>query len=415
MIGSSTLVSCGIGYGVSYAIPHIESLLKSAFKDSAITQEFNNVFYGLGIIDKDKKEKATYKSISGNKNYVKFHFKLSSNITSKRFSDKIDDIKEKLNISNLEIGYNNNRMFFKVRYDERDILYFNFFNTKEPTLVPLGLDEDGEVVTADLNIDSHWLIGGATNCGKSTLIRAIIFFLVKTQAYDLILVDLKQGMEFGKLKDLKGVIGYAEDVAEAMELIEWYESKAIERMKIIKEAGCTDFKEYNNKYPGKMKRMVLIIDEFADLVPKKVAKGEISPIDVLINLARKCRAPGMHIIISTQRPSRDVVEGSLKNNFTALIGLRTNNDTNSKIIIDQSGLQNLSLGECIAVLKGKNYFFYTMLLVGKQLEDLIKKYTKSDEEKKANVLDDQVEQPTVDGEELDDKAVNDLVESLTTK
>lgn len=412
MIASCALAGCGI----SYAIPYIQSIVKNRLKDSSIIEEFNRVFYGLKVIDKEKNEKATYKSISGNKNYVKFYFKLSPNITSKVFTNKIEEIKEKLNISNLEIGYEDYRMFFKVRYDERDILYFSFFNTSEPTLVPLGLDEDDNVVTGDLNVDSHWLIGGATNCGKSTLIRAIIFFFVKTRAYDIILVDLKQGMEFGKLKDLKGVIGYAENVPDAMKLIEWYEVKSIERMKIIKAAGCKDFQEYEKKFPKKMKRMVLIIDEFADLVPKKTSKKEISPIDVLIDLARKCRAPGMHIIISTQRPSKDVVEGSLKNNFTALIGLRTNNEVNSKIIIDQGGLQKLSVGECIAVLKGRNRFFYTMLLVGKQLDELIEKFKKTDKDEEATVLEVPVEEPTTEDEQgLDDKEVNDLVNSLTTK
>lgn len=376
MMLSSTLL---LGFGVSYA-PTLYSYMKEKyFKGSKIKDEFNRVFYGLGIIDEKKKERATYQYMKGNKNYVKFVFKLTDNITSKIFEKNSEAIKEKLNVSNLQIGHEKGRMFLKVRYDERDILYFSFFDSPS-TLIPLGLDEDDNLVCCDLDVDSHLLIAGATNCGKSTMIRAIIFFLIKSGVYDIMLIDLKQGMEFRKLKNLRGVVGYAEDIVSACGLIKIYYKLAIERIREIRDAGFDNYSEFNAVHPGVLKRMFLIIDEFAELVPRKKKQGEPDIVDDLISLARVCRAAGMHILLSTQRPSKEVCDGSLKNNFTALIGLRTNNGVNSKIIIDENGLEDLRMGECKALLKGRMKEFYTMLLKGEQLTDLIKEYTRTEDE-----------------------------------
>ena len=358
-------------------------LVGDIMKDSPFVEEFYKVFHALDIADKGMprvvKSGKRYIKFDGYyrcKRYVTFRFKTSRNLLFSIVEKKLDDLKYALGVDNLKAEWKDRRLYLTVRYKKTDIIKFRLIESIS-TMIPLGFDLDDEVIYWDITKDSHALVGGATNCGKSTLLRSIIFFLVASGQYHIMLADLKEGLEFNTLQHLKGVIEFADNIDDTMVLIKRYFDIAINRMKIIKDAGCKDFQAYDKKHPGEMKRMFLIIDEFAELIPRHKKKGDDDVIDVLINLARRCRAAGMHIILATQRPSADVIDGSLKANFTALIGLRTNNGVNSKIIIDETGLEDLDVGEAKAILCGKNNWFYTMLLEGKQLESMTNQYSVS--------------------------------------
>jgi S-DNA-T family DNA segregation ATPase FtsK/SpoIIIE len=108
------------------------------------------------------------------------------------------------------------------------------------------------------------------------------------------------------------------------------------RYDLFYEKDVKDIKEYNKKFKlKKMDYQILIVDEFADLDAKS------DDMNLLKLLARKSRACGIHILLSTQRPSSKILDGDIKANITSILGLKTINSTNSSIIIDEVGLEKL--------------------------------------------------------------------------
>ncbi|OON99122.1 MAG: hypothetical protein ATN35_02105 [Epulopiscium sp. Nele67-Bin004] len=340
-----------------------------------LQREFNSVFYALGILDKDKGEKVYFRHTLGNQNYMEFCFGLDETVTVSRFQFRLEDIRSKLALDNLEIEAYERAMYFTVRNQRREPLIFKSHDVPE-SHIPLGYNDFNRLICWNLSIDAHCLVGGSTGGGKSTLIRSIIFHLIINTSSDLILVDLKAGLEFSPLRNLKNVISYGDCIYDAEQAIYAVTDECNRRLKLLKKDECKDIQAYNSGKRVKLNRLFLIIDEFADLATLKRKKDEPNPIADLIELSRKCRAVGIHLILSTQRPSAKILSGELKGNFTALIGLRTNDMTNSRVIIDKNGLEALSVGESISVLAGKTEEFRTQLLEGKQLSELIKLYAK---------------------------------------
>ncbi len=381
------LVECLAAIIVGWNYDKLFLYYKKKKTKQQIQKEFDNVFYALRILDEEQKEKVYFRHTLGNSNYIEFAFSLDENVTVSRFQARLEDIKAKLCLDNLEIEAYNRLMYFTIRNKNRKPIPFRLHQLKE-NLIPLGYNDFNSLVTWDISVDAHMLIGGSTGGGKSTLIRSIIFHLVVNTKSELMLVDLKSGLEFSPLKNLNNVTAYGENVNEAIQIIEAVHIECDKRLKLLNKSACKDIKAYNsNNRKKKLSRLFLVVDEFADLAYIKKKKDEVHPLDLLIELSRKSRAVGIHLILATQRPSAKVLSGELKSNFTALIGLRTNDITNSRVIIDTSGLEELNIGESITILGGNQTKFRSMLLEGEQLKELILQNSKSSESAAPNRLE----------------------------
>jgi len=204
----------------------------------------------------------------------------------------------------------------------------------------LGKDVAGKPICADLANMPHLLIAGTTNSGKSVLVNAILTSLLLNNTpaeMRLLLVDPKR-VELtgynGVPHLLAPVVVDAERVTGALQ---WVLKEMGQRYQKFSDANVRNIAGYNALGQEKLPYLVIVIDELADLMMLAPEQTEHS----LTRLAQLARATGIHLIISTQRPSVDVLTGLIKANFPARIAFMVASNTDSRVILDQPGADRL--------------------------------------------------------------------------
>jgi S-DNA-T family DNA segregation ATPase FtsK/SpoIIIE len=199
----------------------------------------------------------------------------------------------------------------------------------------LGQKVDGGKVWMNLMDNPHLLIAGTTGSGKSTLLHNIIGNVFNYNDASLYLIDAKR-IEFSnyeKMKNTQVYNTYDDTVEFLSNMVEVME----DRYNKIRSGWD----------PNDFKPILIIIDEFADLIMQD--KGDVF-FNKLCRLAQKCRAAHMSIILSTQRPSVNIINGAIKANFPARIACKVASHVDSKVILDTTGAENL-LGNGDALLR----------------------------------------------------------------
>lgn len=222
---------------------------------------------------------------------------------------------------------------------EKPLQLFDLFtNTNVPKgdlVCLLGQRVDGEKVWMDLLQNPHMLVAGTTGSGKSTLLHNIIANVYNYNNAMLILMDPKriEFSQYEKMKDTQVHYTYDASIEVLNNLLDLMEDR-YNKIRI----------GWN---PKDFKPVLLIVDEFADLIMQD--KGDMF-FEKLCRLAQKCRAARISIILSTQRPSVNIINGSIKANFPARIACKVASHVDSKIILDSSGAEDL-LGKGDAFLR----------------------------------------------------------------
>jgi S-DNA-T family DNA segregation ATPase FtsK/SpoIIIE len=227
----------------------------------------------------------------------------------------------------------------------RPILESTEFRTmSSPLALALGRNVSGEVVVADLEKMPHLLIAGTTNSGKSVCITALTTCLVMNNSpHDLKLVMLDPKMvELVRFNGLPHLLGKVETETERMQaVLRWALAEMDARYRLLADAKARNIETYNHKMvlknKSKMPRIVILIDELADLMMSAPDQTEHS----LIRLAQMARATGMHLVVATQRPSTDVVTGLIKANFPARMSFAVASSIDSRVILDNTGAESL--------------------------------------------------------------------------
>ncbi len=210
----------------------------------------------------------------------------------------------------------------------------------------LGRTITGEPVTIDVAKMPHMLIAGTTGSGKSVCINSFICTLIYTrspQDVRLIMVDPKV-VELTVYNDIPHLVTpVITEPKKVVKALGWLCDEMERRYQMISKFGVRNIEGLNAKIRNenipaeKLPYIVLIMDEFADLM-STVGKD----IETYVaRLAAKARAAGIHLILATQRPSADVITGTIKNNFPARIAFAVSSGTNSRIILDEGGAENL--------------------------------------------------------------------------
>ncbi len=216
-----------------------------------------------------------------------------------------------------------------------------------------GVKVMGDSFVFDLASAPHLLIGGTTGSGKSVCIHALILSLLKTNLSDMLklcFIDAKH-VEFNDYNDLKDylflpVITETEDAYKALLSIS---DEMSMREKKFAAKGVRNIDEYINAGESDIPRIIIIVDELADLILKN---GEIESI--LVTLAQKARSAGIHLILATQRPDAQTFTGLLRSNIPSRIALTVQKSSESKIIIDEIGAERLTgYGDMIVKLSGE--------------------------------------------------------------
>ncbi|WP_180950235.1 FtsK/SpoIIIE domain-containing protein [Pygmaiobacter massiliensis] len=236
----------------------------------------------------------------------------------------------------IDIRYTYKQIQIEVfEQNQKSVYEYETIHCKGDVEFPVGYDCRGKAVTCDLSSgEPHMLIAGETGSGKSTVLRSIITNLILDKDVKLHLIDLKRGAEFQIFAKCRNVVDFARTKGEAERVLSAISREVDRRYDLFFSHDCVDIKEYNRKYKG-LGYEVLIVDEFADLCLEKAT------IQSLEEISAKARACGIHIIISTQRPDAKILNGRIKANVTTVLGLKTMNETNSRIILDKGGLELL--------------------------------------------------------------------------
>lgn len=209
----------------------------------------------------------------------------------------------------------------------------------------LGKDIAGNLITFDVAKMPHLLVAGTTGSGKSVCINTILMsFLYKASPEELklILIDPK-AVEMDVYNGIPHLmIPVVTNPKKAAGTLQWACTEMDRRYDLMKNTQVRNLEAYNtycetHEDYEKMPRIVVIIDELADLM--MVSSKEVE--DCICRLCAKARAAGIHLIVATQRPSADVVTGLIKANIPSRIAFTVDNALNSRIIMDESGAEKL--------------------------------------------------------------------------
>ena len=212
---------------------------------------------------------------------------------------------------------------------------------KSPLGFVIGKDIAGVPVVADLAKMPHLLVAGQTGSGKSVMINDILTSLLYRNSpadLKLILVDPKQ-VELTPYNDIPHLLTpVINEPEKCISALKWAVAEMERRLKAMSEVGRRNIVEYNNlKKEEGMPYIVIVIDELADLM--MMAARDVEAL--IVRLAQKARAAGIHLVLATQRPSVDVITGLIKANVPARIAFTVASQIDSRTIIDQMGAEKL--------------------------------------------------------------------------
>jgi len=206
--------------------------------------------------------------------------------------------------------------------------------------ISIGEDVSTECITYNLVDMPHMIVAGQTGSGKSVFLHNVILSLIMQytpQECQLVLIDPKV-VEFNFYKNEPHVVGLASTPSKACNIIEDLCELMNSRYEMFAEMGCQDIVSYNNRASEKLPRIVLIIEELADLALS--ARDDI--IVNLLKLTFKARACGIHVILCTQRPDSKQLSGKLKNNFQCRVAFSVACHQDSQTILGRKGAEILT-------------------------------------------------------------------------
>lgn len=320
-------------------IEELKENLSRALKNFGIDGEIGEVFEGPLLYD--------------------VQFKLAEGSKFSSVENIIKDISREMGISGVRVSQIPNSVYisFEIPKAKADIVPFapviysaEFVRAVYALPICVGVNMHGEPVMKDLSKMPHLLVAGTTGSGKSVGLNSFILSLINKKKPDelkLVLVDPKR-IEFSMYNNQKYLLRpVITDMNSASACLSQLVGEMNERYTLFEKEMVRNIGEYHKK-GGKMPYIVCVIDEFADLImfDKSVEK-------VVQMLAQKSRAAGIHLIIATQRPSVDVITGTVKANLPTRLSYKVSSPTDSMTILNTDGAEDL-LGKGDSLLLEEN-------------------------------------------------------------
>ena len=288
-----------------------------------------------------------------------------------------------------------------------------FMNAPSKLTFALGKDVSGEFKYADLTRMPHLLVGGSTNSGKSVCLNTIIssilyratprevkFVMIDPKRVELSLYDGIPHLLAPVIKDVKQAAGIFRSVLKEME----------ERYDRFARIGTRNIDGYNGRVPPeeRLPFIVVVVDELADLMMQQGPEVETS----ICRLAQLARATGIHLVIATQRPSVDVITGTIKANISSRIAFAVATQVDSRTIIDMPGADRLiGRGDMLfmPIDAAKPVRVQGCYVGERETEDLVK-YLRNQEEAVYTMIPSETSASGADGDGGDDGSSDELFE-----
>lgn len=274
------------------------------------------------------------------------YYKILNTVKTRKLLSLQNDISFLIGVKKvkIEISDNANTICIRVPKAERDMVYFKdiveqqYYKEDNAELkVVLGQNTDGEIIIKDLVDMTHLLIAGQTGSGKSVFLNTVIASIINNKNTDFIMVDTKK-VELSVYHNLNSLLfPVCTNCEQTIVALNWVVTEMTKRYSLFEKNGVRNIKEYNELHKKKMNRIVIIVDELADLMMTSTKEVE----GLICRIAQLSRASGIHLVIATQRPSHEILTGLLKANLPTRIAFAVNTKVNSRVILDRNGAEEL--------------------------------------------------------------------------
>lgn len=278
--------------------------------------------------------------------FITYTIKLHSDARLRDFLKAEDDLKIKLGLRDLVIEQSEKPGYVLIRHPKTNpqIVYLkellnnnSFLKDKGKLPAIVGERIDGRPYVLDLIETPHLLIAGTTGSGKSITLQALLLSAL-AKAGDkirLLLVDPKR-VEMQSFREFSNLLCRPlTEIGEIRTALQWAVDEMEERYRTFESLGIRDITEAARK-GHKLPYIIIAIDELADLILQDATMETI-----IARIAQMGRASGLHLLLATQRPSADILTGLIRSNVPSRIALRVQKSTESKIILDEIGAENL--------------------------------------------------------------------------
>ena len=302
----------------------------------------------------------------------------------------------------------------------REIIANEKFQTKEVKLpIALGKSISGSPIIGDLTSMPHLLIAGTTGSGKSVCINTIIVSLLyklSPQHCKFILIDPKM-LELSAYEGIPHLLTpVITDAKKATSALGWVVREMNNRYKLMSRIGVRNIDGYNSKHKLKMPYIVVVVDEMSDLM--LVAGKEIE--NYIQKLSQMARAAGIHIIMATQRPSVDVITGTIKANFPTRVSFQVSSKIDSRTILGEQGAEQLLGKGDMLFMSSANRIVrihgpYVSEREIEQITSVLRAQGEPDYIDEITTADQELSKLTADGENSSDELYNQALEIIRTE
>ena len=363
--------SCVDNHGRGYQLPPLSLLPEPVGEDSEQTEEWalnqadilNETFKAFNV-------DAQVKDWTVGPTVTQFEVTLALGVKVSKITNLADDLKLALAAKDIRIeapiagkssvGIEIPNKFSRPVMLSEVLNSPQFKNARSPLTVALGVDLFGIPQVTNIHDMPHGLIAGATGSGKSVFINSLLISLLykaTPEQVKLLLIDPKT-VELAPYSELPHLLApVISDPQAATASLKWAVEEMNNRYEKLAAAGVRDIDSFNAKveengeYGLHMPYIVIIIDELADLM--MTASAEIA--DYIGQITAKARACGIHLLVATQRPSVDVITGTMKNNIPTRIAFMVSSQVDSRTIIDSAGVEKLlGRGDMLYLGNGKS-------------------------------------------------------------
>lgn len=297
------------------------------------SRQFNKLFKSMDLINSELNQYVSVENIEHKHYFNKVTFKLHGGLSISKFINKLDDIAHSLNTKSLRIENDGSHMIFKIYKDDVKSPKIQY-GESDRSLILHGMDEDGNNDYINLMQDFFIRIVGAPGCGKSTKLYAMLLDIIKYDKADVYIICLKGKAPFEMFEGIPNVKCIVTDEKEGYKVLkEFYESGKARNDVYI---DCNEM----IKNGADIRRKIALVDECGPLTRVSDKNNPNQYLELVAKIPKELRASAHHLVLATQRPTKEEIAPIISSTMTSIIGMRASNQNESDIMMEDERLQD---------------------------------------------------------------------------